>query len=183
LSAVDSFLDAQYRNAIQAQGRGASEVKIPLSIRQQGNLGSKKVISKIRVMVETERVEDAKRRVAMDKEKEGRGNTYSQNIIQHGGVMNASQTGNVLVNDLTVEELSKLGPALSEMRTFFKNQKDSLDADEYVGFLAGAEKAAGEKDESKMRHYLKQIPSKAWNIGQTVIPQILLHYLKLHGMV
>jgi len=72
--------------------------------------------------------------------------------------------------------------ALAEMRSFFKNQKESLDADEYVGLLASAEKAAGEKDESRMLGYLKQIPGGAWEIGKAVIPQVLLHYLKSRGM-
>jgi hypothetical protein len=51
-----------------------------------------------------------------------------------------------------------------------------------VGLLASAEKAAGEKDESKMFGYLMQIPSKAWGIGKVVAPQVLLHYLKLRGL-
>ncbi len=52
----------------------------------------------------------------------------------------------------------------------------------HVGLLARAEKAAGEKDEDKMLGCLKEIPSKAWEIGKAVVPQVLLHYLKLHGM-
>ena len=75
-----------------------------------------------------------------------------------------------------------LRPALAELRAFFKKQEESVDADEYVGLLASAEKAAGEKDEGKMLGYLKQIPSKAWEIGKAVVPQVLLHYLKLRGM-
>jgi len=96
--------------------------------------------------------------------------------------MNASQTGNVSAQQVTVGELDDLRPALAEMRAFFKKQEQSVDADECVGLLASAEKAAAEKDETKMLGYLKQIPSKAWEIGRTVIPQVLLHYLKLKGM-
>jgi hypothetical protein len=182
VTAVDALLDVQYRNALQAQGQGLADVKIPVSVRQQGNLGNKKIMLRIRVMVETERVEDAKKRVAMAKEKERYGDTYTQNITQHGGVMNASQTGDVSTRQLTVGELDSLRPALAEMRAFFKRHEESVDADEYVGLLASAEKAAGEKDESTMLGYLKQIPSKAWEIGKAVIPQVLLHYLKLRGM-
>jgi hypothetical protein len=180
--AVEALLDIQYRHAIQAQGQGLAGVKIPVSMLQQGNLGSKKILPRIRVMIETERLEDAKKRVAMAKEKERYGDTYTQNITQHGGVMNASQTGDVSAQQLTVGELENLRPALTEMRAFFKQQGGSVHADEYVGILASAEKAAGEKDESRMRGYLKQIPSKAWEVGKAVIPQVLLHYLKLHGM-
>jgi hypothetical protein len=50
------------------------------------------------------------------------------------------------------------------------------------GLLAGAEKAAATKDENRMLGYLKQIPSKAWEVGKVVAPQILLHYLKLRGL-
>ena len=142
----------------------------------------KYILAQIRVMIEAARLEDVKKRVAMAKEKERYGDTYTQNITQHSGVMNASQTGNVSAQQLTVGELSNLRPALAEMRTFFKKQGESVDADEYVGLLASAEKAAGEKDESKMLGYLKQIPGRAWEIGKAVVPQVLLHYLKMHGM-
>jgi hypothetical protein len=118
----------------------------------------------------------------MAKEKERYGDTYTQNITQHSGVMNASQTGNVSAQQLTVGELDALRPALAEMRAFFKKHEESVDADEDVGLLASAEKAAGEKDESKMLGYLKQIPSKTWEVGKVVVPQVLLHYLKLRGI-
>jgi hypothetical protein len=180
VKAVEQLLDAQYRHALQAQGQGLGDVKIPVSVRQ-GDSQHKRIMPRIRVMVETARVEDEKRRVAMAEEKEKRGVTYTQNITQHGGVMNASQTGNVSAQQLTVGELENLRPALTEMRAFFKKQ-ESVDADEYVGLLASAEKAAAEKDESKMLGYLKQVPSKAWEIGKAVIPQVLLHYMKLRGM-
>jgi hypothetical protein len=139
-------------------------------------------MSQIRVMIEAARLADVKQRGAMAKEKERYGDTYTQNITQHGGVMNASQTGNVSAQQLTVGELDNLRSALAEMRAFFKKREESADADEYVGLLASAEKAAGEKDDSKMLGYLKQIPSNAWEIGKAVVPQVLLHYLKLRGM-
>jgi hypothetical protein len=68
------------------------------------------------------------------------------------------------------------------MRAFFKKQEESVDSDEYVGLLASAERAAGDKDENKMLECLRQIPNKAWEIATMVTPQVLLHYLKLHGM-
>jgi hypothetical protein len=182
VKAVEDLLEIQYRNALQAQGQGLSDVRIPVSVRQQGNLRSRKIMSQIRVTIESSRVEDVKKRTAMAKEKERYGDTYTQNITQHSGVMNASQTGNVSAQQLTVGELDALRPALAEMRAFFKKHEESVDADEYVGLLASAEKAAGEKDESKMLGYLKQIPSKAWEVGKVVVPQVLLHYLKLRGI-
>jgi len=181
ITATEELLDAQYRHALQAQAQGA-DVKIPVSVRQEGGLRSRRIMPRIRVMVETARVADEKRRVAMAEEKEKAGSIYTQNITQLGGVMNASQTGNVSAQQLTVGQIDDLRPALAEMRAFFKKQEESVDADEYVGLLASAEKAAGEKDESKMLGYLKQIPGKAWEIEKVVIPQVLLNYLKLHGM-
>ena len=118
----------------------------------------------------------------MADDKQRYGDTYNQSITQHGGVMNATQTGNVSAQQLTVAALNDLRPALTEMRTFFKKQGESVDADEYIGLLASAEKAVGEKDESKMLGYLKQIPAHAWEIGKAALPQVLLHYLKAHGL-
>jgi hypothetical protein len=182
VKAVEELLDVQYRNALTAQGQGLAGVKIPLSVRQQGGYRSRKIMPQIRVIIEAARLDDVKKRIAMAKEKERHGDIYTQNITQHSGMMNVSQTGNVSAQQLTVEELDDLRPALAEMRAFFKKQEGSVDADEYVGLLASAEKAAGEKDESKMLGYLRQIPSKAWEIGKAVVPQVLLHYLKLRGM-
>jgi hypothetical protein len=182
LKATEEMLNAQYHHALQAQAQGTSDVKIPLSVRQQGNMRARKVMTRIRVIVEEARVERLKKKATMEKQKEKQGDTYTQNIIQHGGVMNASQTGNVSTQQLTVGELENLRPALAEMRAFFKKQTESVEADEFVGLLASAEKAAAEKDEHKMLGYLKQIPSKAWEIGKVVAPQVLLHYLKQRGL-
>jgi soluble cytochrome b562 len=157
-------------------------VPVPLSVRQQGNGYSTKVMNRIKVAVETARVVDEKERNRMANEKEKYGHTYNQNITQHGGVMNASQTGNVSAQQVTVAKWDDLRPALGQMRAFFKQHQESVDADEYVGLLASAEKAAVEKDESKMLGYLKQIPVHAWEIGKTVLPQVLLHYLKARGL-
>ena len=134
-------------------------------------------------MIEKARVEHLKKKADNRKSKKrSTETTYTQNIIQHGGVMNASQTGDVSAQQLTVGELDNLRPALGEIRAFFKKRPESVDTDEYLGLLAGAEKAAGEKNESKMLDYLKQIPSKGWELIKPVAPQVLLHYLKQHGL-
>jgi hypothetical protein len=66
VKATTDLLETEYRQALQAQGQGLADVKVPLSVRQQSNLGSRGVMSQIRVMLETERVEDEKKRVAVE---------------------------------------------------------------------------------------------------------------------
>jgi hypothetical protein len=139
-----------------------------------------RIMPEIHVIVETARVEDEKRRSEMEKKPSG-GSTYTQNITQHGGVLNASQTGDVIARQITVGDYERLQAALGDMRKFFKDQ-NTLDSDEYAGLLAGAEKAAATKDEGKMRGILKQIPVKVWEIGKPVLTQTLIAYLKSHGM-
>jgi hypothetical protein len=68
VKATSDLVETQYRQALQVQGQGLAEVKIPLSVRRQGNLRSRKVMSQIRVMIETARVEDEKKRVAIGNE-------------------------------------------------------------------------------------------------------------------
>jgi hypothetical protein len=182
LKASEHLLDIQYQSSLKTQAQGGSDVKVPHSVRLQGNLRARSIMPQIRVMVEKVRVEDMKKRTVMVNEQKKRGDTYTQNITQHGGVVNASQTGNVSAQQLTVGDLENLRPAIAEIRAFFRNQQESVDTDEYVGLLASAEKAAGEQDENKMLGYLKQIPSTAWEIGKTVAPQVLMHYLKQRGL-
>jgi hypothetical protein len=186
IGAVEDLLLSHYKNALTIHAQGVSDIKVPLVVRQQmaGDLSAKrfKIMPQIRVMIETARVEDEKRWAAIVGEKQNTGDIYNQNITQHGGVMNASLTGNIIAQQIAVSEFESLQPALAAMRTFFKNQEDSLDADESIGLLASAERAASEKDEGKMLACLKQIPAKAWDVGKTVIPQVLLHYLKLNGL-
>jgi hypothetical protein len=179
VKAVEGLLLAQYQSALLAQGQGIGDVKIPLVVRLQDGARPR---FKIRVMIETARVEDIKKRAAMAKEKEKPANTYHQNITQHGGVPNASQTGNVYAQQITVQELADLRTALAEVRTLLKAESQSLETDEQVGLLAMAEKAAADQDESKMLGFLKQIPSKAWDVGKVLVPQVLLHYLRLHNL-
>lgn len=182
LQAVNDLLVAQYKNALQAHAQGISDVRIPLSVRSRmGNLPRfPGVLNRVRVILEKARVEDEKARRAMMRNSAG--NTYSQTINQYGGVMNASQTGNVYVQQLTAEQLNTLRPELAAVRAALKAQ-GSLDADENVGVLAKAEKAAGEGDEDKMLGILKQIPAKVWDIGKGVLSGTLLAYLKAHGII
>jgi hypothetical protein len=186
LRAAEDQVVAQYRNALQTHAQGVSDVKIPLHIRSQraGNLtgNSFPVMKKVRVLVENARIADGKERLAMTAPKEKSGDNYHQTINQSGGVMNASQTGNVSMQQGVTGDMASLMPALSEMRAFFKAQ-NSLDADESVGLLAGAEKAMAQKDESKALKLLKQVPKGAWELGKTVIPPLLLAFLKAHGIL
>ena len=110
------------------------------------------------------------------------GNTYTQNITQHGGLMNASQTGNVSAQQLTIGDFDGLQSALADLRRFFRRQDDSADVDEIVGQLASAEKAASRRDEPKLFESLKRIPARAWEIGRAVLPEVLLHYLRTRGL-
>jgi hypothetical protein len=127
--AAENVLVVQYRNALRAQGKRHL-------FQDLMSTHTLKVMPQIKVMIENARVQDSKERAAMAKEKDKPGNTYTQHIVQHGGTMNASQTGNVSVQQLTVGELDSLRPALAQMRAFFKTQDQSVDADEYVGLLA-----------------------------------------------
>jgi len=142
-------------------------------------------MKRIRVMIETARVEDAKARLTMTTPKEKTGDVYSytQHITQHGGVINASQTGNVSSQQLNVGELGELRTVLAEVRSALKRQDNSVDVDEHIGLLASADKAANEGNENKMLGFLKQIPEKTWDIGKVVIPQAVLAYLKAHGIL
>lgn len=180
--AVEDLLLVQYQNALKASAQGGvGAVRIPLSVRQSSGKRFK-IMPQIRVMIEAARVENAKKRAADVNEQRKVGDSYTQNITQHGGVMNASLTGNISAQQITVAELDNLRPALAMMRAFLKAQPESVESDESIGLLAGAERAATEKDEGKMLACLKQISAKTWEVGKAVIPQVLLHYLKLRGL-
>jgi len=189
LTAVGDLRVAQYKGVLQAQAQGIADVKIPLHVRAERarNLTCNRfpIMKHIRVMVESTRIADEKARLAMTAPKQKPGDTYNynQHIVQHGGVMNASQTGNISAQQLTVGELGALMPALAEVRSVLKKQSDFADADEQIGLLASAEKAAGEGNESKMLDFLKQIPEKTWEIGKALISETLLAYLKARGII
>jgi hypothetical protein len=189
LAAVGDLLVAQYKSVLQAQGHGIADVKIPLHVRAEraGSLTGNRfpIIKHIRVMVENARIADEKVRLAMTAQREKSGDTYNynQSIVQHGGVMNASQTGNVSAQQLTVGELGTLKPVLAEVRSALRKRDDSVDADEHIGLLASAEKAASENNESKMLGFLKQIPEKTWDVSKAVLSEALLAYLKARGII
>jgi len=119
LRTVEDLLEIQYRNAVQAQGLGLpGHVRMPLAVLQQGSIATKRIMPRIRVMVETARVEDMRRRAEMTKQQEGQkqryGDSFTQNINQHGGVVNASQTGNASAQQLTPAEPDQVRSALAE---------------------------------------------------------------------
>jgi hypothetical protein len=68
VKAVDELLEIQYRQALQAHAQGIADIKVPLSVRQQGNLRSRQVMPQIRVMIESARVKDAAEKEARMKE-------------------------------------------------------------------------------------------------------------------
>lgn len=118
----------------------------------------------------------------MSKEPAKNGHTYVQNIHQAGGMMNASQTGNVYAQQFTVADFEQLSSALADLRSHLRKQDDSVETDEQLGLLAGAQKAAQEKDESKMLACLRQVSPRVWDITKAVVPQVLLHLLKTQGL-
>jgi hypothetical protein len=189
LKSVEDLLVVQYGHAMKSSAQGGDNITIPLSARQQlaASLSGRRfnIMTQIRVMIERERVEDEKMRAAMTAPKEKPGDTYhfNQSITQHGGVMNASQTGDVRAQQVTINELTNLQSALAETRAAFKGLGDSVDIDESVGYIAGAEKAAKEGNETKVLQLLKQVSEKTWDVGKAVIPQLVLSYLKSHGLM
>jgi hypothetical protein len=68
--AAGKFLDIQFGYLLRSQETGMTEVKGPASVHQHSNLNSIKIMNKIKVAVETARVEDAKGRNVMAKEEE-----------------------------------------------------------------------------------------------------------------
>src|SRR6478735_5600007 len=69
VKAVGEYLDIQFGYLLKSQAQGMADVPVPLSVRQQGNLNIIKIMNRIKVAVETARVEDAKGRNAIVKEK------------------------------------------------------------------------------------------------------------------
>jgi hypothetical protein len=190
LQAVNDLLVIQRKHALQAIALRLSSTTLPRTVLlpMEGEAISTAVSNRVKAALEKARVESEKAEIAMANEKqraaqkEGHTFNYVQNITQHGGVMNASQAGNVNVQHLTTEQLNALQPELAALRATLKAH-DILEADEGVGLLAGAEKAAKDGDESKMLGLLKQIPAKAWELGKPVISAALLGYLKAHGLI
>ena len=57
-----------------------------------------------------------------------------------------------------------------------------METDEHIDYLAAAERAAKEKNESKMLGCLKMIGSKGWDLIKAVAPTALLVYAKANGI-
>ena len=183
LQAIHDLLLIQHKHAIQAILMRVSSMDAPSTLRShfENQPAAFPVLNRIRAMVEKARVEDEKARKAMTKENNS-GNTYHQTIHQYGGVMNASQTGNVNVQHLEIAQLNALQADLAAVRAAFRSH-GSLEADETVGLLAGAEKAAKEGNEGTMLALLKQIPAKGWDVAKDVLSTATIAYLKAHGLI
>jgi len=97
--AIEELINAQYQSALKVQAEGLSDVKIPLPVRQQGNLRVRQIMPQIRVMIEKARVE-CQKKALVENDKGKPGSNYTQNITQHGGVINTSQSGNVTTHQL-----------------------------------------------------------------------------------
>lgn len=117
---------------------------------------------------------------------QNRAPTYIQNISQHGVGNSVSQLGDTHTNVLQISDMSGLKQELATIRARLKAEPDSLEADEVLGSLASAEKAVQSNDEHGVKHALSTISKSGWEIVKKVAPtvgsQMLLHYLKLHGM-
>jgi hypothetical protein len=112
--------------------------------------------------------------------------TYIQNINQHGAGNSVSQLGDTHTNVLQIVDMSGLKQEIATIRAALKAQIDSLEADEVLGSLASAEKAAQSNDEHGVKIALGAVTKGGWEIVKKVAPtvgsQVLLHFLKLHGM-
>lgn len=179
VKAIEELLAIQYRNALYPHGHSKADVKIPLPVREQlaRMLNGKRfeVMPEIRVAIETARAESVREKMAIAKKKESHSNGHNLTFAQNGSVMYA-------VQQLTIAELDTLREELAGMRAFFKTQAGLAETDECVRLLADAEKAADELEEEKMFACLRQVPHSAWETREMVLPQALLHYLKLRGM-
>ena len=117
-------------------------------------------------------------------ESDAKGHTYNiqNNTVHQGGTINASQTGDVHAQTLTVNDFDAIAAYLAEVRSELRKREPTVETDEYIGYLAAAERAAKEKDESKMLGCLKQVGSKLWDLTKVVAPQALLLYAKYKGI-
>lgn len=152
-------------------------------ILQRGGL---KVMLEIRSKIEAARVTDERGRSKAMQEKNNSGITYNQHIYLHGdGTINASMTGDVIAQwaPSDAEAMRSVQAALSELRANLRSLPPSVEADEALGHVAGAEKAASQGDETRMLTGLKRVSWKPLTeLGARVIPEVLLHYLKAHNL-
>ena len=116
----------------------------------------------------------------------GHTTNYIQHVNQSGPGSSVSQLGDTHTNILQIGDMSGLKQELVAIRAALKAQPDSLEADEVLGSLASAARAAESNDEHGVKHALGTITKGGWEIVKKVAPtvgsQVLLHYLKLHGM-
>ncbi len=116
------------------------------------------------------------------------GNTtnYIQHVTQSGPGSSVSQLGDTHTNILQIGDMRALEQELAAIRAALKAQPDSLEADVVLGSLASAERAAQSNDGHGVKHALSMITKGGWEIVEKVAPavgsQVLLHYLKLHGL-
>jgi hypothetical protein len=112
--------------------------------------------------------------------------TFIQHINQTGPGSSVSQLGDTHTNILQICDMSGLKQELATIRAALKAQPESLETDEVLGSLASAERAAQSNDEHGVKYALSMITKGGWEIVKKVAPtigsQVLLHYLKLHGM-
>ena len=111
---------------------------------------------------------------------------YIQHINQSGTGSSVSQLGDTHTNILQIGDMRGLKQELATIRAALKAQPDWLEADEALGSLASAERAAQSNNEHAVKNALGTITKGGWEIVKKVAPtvgsQVLLHYLKLHGM-
>ena len=119
----------------------------------------------------------------MKSERSEKGNIYSQVIHQHGdGNITATVAHEIATNQTAINDFPALVAGLSTMREHFKSL-NTLEADEYAGLLAQAQKAAQEKDEGKLLKFVKAIPSKAWDLSKPLLSAALSHFLIAQGIL
>jgi hypothetical protein len=182
------YLTVQFQYLKNDPEGGVSHIETtPPSARQQladmatNNMYA--ILRPIQIKLEQARVTDLRNRTEMSKNDTKQGHTYIQNNVVNGaGTIAASQLGDVYYQSSLSLDFDTIKAELSSARSLLKQQPTSLDNEEYIGLLAGAEKAAEQKNPSVLSDYLKQIPEKGWDIIKVVAPQLVLHYLKLKGM-
>ena len=116
----------------------------------------------------------------------GHTTNYIQHVTQSGTGSSVSQLGDTHTNILQIGDMSGLKQEIATIRAALKTQPDSLEADEVLGSLASAERAAQSNDGHGVKHALSTITKGGWEIVKKVAPtvgsQVLLHYLELHGI-
>ena len=112
--------------------------------------------------------------------------TYIQHINQSGPGVACGSSG-----DSAYEHSANWRHERIEARACYhsrsvKAQPNRSEADEVLGSLASAEKAAQSNDEHGVKHALSTITKGGWERVKKsrlrLATQVLLHYLKLHGM-